>query len=118
MKKLSILLLICCSSYLINAQGTPVRPAQQVLDTIQIVDAACGQCKFNLKGTSCDLAVRIKGKAFFVDGTKIDDHGDAHADDGFCNKIRKAKVRGTVVNNRFVATSFELLPEKKAKQTD
>jgi hypothetical protein len=48
-----------------------------------------------------------------VDGTKIDDHGDAHAKDGFCEKVRKAEVRGNIVNNRFLASSFKLLPESK-----
>jgi hypothetical protein len=65
-----------------------------------------------MEGKACDLAVRIDGKAYFVDGTSIDSHGDAHAADGFlCRHM--AKVTGTVVNDRFVATSFELLPEQK-----
>lgn len=80
---------------------------------VQVVEASCGQCKFKLPGKSCDLAVRIDGKAYFVDGTKIDDHGDAHAEDGFCEAIRKAEVQGEVVNGRFKATYFKLLPEKK-----
>ena len=65
-----------------------------------------------MKGKSCDLAVRIDGKAYFVDGTTIDEHGDAHAKDGFCNTIRKASVTGKVENGRFKATSFTLLKEK------
>lgn len=77
---------------------------------IIVVEAACGQCKFQLQGKGCDLAVRIDGKAYFVDGTAIDDHGDAHADDGFCVAIRKAEVQGTIVNNRFKATYFKILP--------
>jgi hypothetical protein len=36
-----------------------------------------------MEGKACDLAVRIDGKAYFVDGTSIDSHGDAHAADGF-----------------------------------
>lgn len=80
---------------------------------VQVVEASCGQCKFKLPGKSCDLAVRIDGKAYFVDGTKIDDHGDAHAEDGFCEAIRKAEVQGTLVNGRFKATYFKLLPEQK-----
>jgi hypothetical protein len=80
----------------------------------QVVDAACGQCQFGLPGKSCDLAVRINGKAYFVDGSKIDSHGDAHAKDGFCNAIRKAAVSGEVVKGRFKATHFELLPEKES----
>ena len=78
----------------------------------QIVEASCGQCQFKMEGKSCDLAVRINGKSYFVDGTKIDDHGDAHAKDGFCEKIRKAEIKGSIVNNRFLATYFKLIPEK------
>jgi len=81
-------------------------------DTTQIVEASCGECQFGLKGKSCDLAVRINNKAYFVDGTSIDKHGDAHAKDGFCNAIRKAEVKGKIVDNKFVATYFKLLPEK------
>ena len=72
-------------------------------------EAACGQCKFGLKGTGCTLAVRVDGKAYFVDGTDIDSHGDAHADDGFCNAIKKAQVQGAIVNDRFKATYFKLV---------
>ena len=78
----------------------------------QIVETACGECQFGMKGKNCDLAVRIDGKPYFVDGTTIDEHGDAHAEDGFCNKIRKASVTGKVENGRFKATSFTLLKEK------
>lgn len=82
----------------------------------QVVEAACGQCRFGLKGDGCDLAVRIGGTAYFVDGTAIDDHGDAHASDGFCNAIRKAAVKGSIVNNRFAATYFKLMPEAATKK--
>jgi hypothetical protein len=79
----------------------------------QIVEASCGECNFGLKGKSCDLAVRIDGKAYFVDGTHINDHGDSHAKNGFCEAIRKAEVTGEIVGDRFKATSFVLLPEQK-----
>nr|WP_315139995.1 DUF6370 family protein [uncultured Flavobacterium sp.] len=78
----------------------------------QIVAAACGQCQFDMEGHGCELAVRIDGKCYFVDGTSIDSHGDAHADDGFCAAIRKAEVVGKIVNNRFQVTSFHLIPEE------
>lgn len=80
---------------------------------IQTVEAACGQCKLGLPGKTCDLAVRLDGKAYFVDGIHIDSLGDAHAKDGFCNAIRKAKVQGKVVKDRFVATYFVLVPDKE-----
>ncbi|MES1219625.1 MAG: DUF6370 family protein [Bacteroidota bacterium] len=54
---------------------------------IQNAEASCGQCNFHLKGKGCNLAVRINGKAYFVDGVDIDSFGDAHAKDGFCNAI-------------------------------
>jgi hypothetical protein len=75
-----------------------------------VVEAACGECQFELEGDGCDLAVRIDGQGYFVQGTSIDEHGDAHADDGFCNAIREARVTGHVEGQAFVADSFELLP--------
>jgi len=78
----------------------------------QIVEVSCGECQFGMEGKSCDLAVRIDGKTYFVDGTTIHDHGDAHAKNGFCNAIRKASVTGEIIENRFKATSFTLIAEK------
>lgn len=80
-----------------------------------VVDAGCGQCLLGLKGEKkgCDLAVRIDGKSYFVDGFKMDDLGDAHAKDGMCNAVRQAKVTGEIANGRFVASSFNLLPVEK-----
>jgi hypothetical protein len=73
------------------------------------VQAACGQCLFDLPGDGCDLAVRIRGEAWFVDGAHIDDHGDAHGTDGMCNTIREAEVVGSVDNGRFRVESFRLI---------
>jgi len=81
----------------------------------QIAEASCGQCQFGMEGKGCELAVRIDGKPYFVDGTSIDSHGDAHADDGFCTAIRKAKVVGEIKDNRFVVSDFKLLPEENKK---
>ncbi len=86
---------------------------------IQVVDAACGECQFGLTGKSCDLAVRINGQAYFVSGTSIDEHGDAHAKDGFCNAVRKASVQGEVKDGKFAATYFKLqdtVVKKKSKK--
>jgi len=110
MKTIIIFLLLSISVNVVSAQ-TPKLNSKLV--RFQVVEAACGQCQFKMEGKSCDLAVRINGKSYFVDGTKIDDHGDAHAKDGFCEKVRKAEVRGNIVNNRFLASFFKLLPESK-----
>lgn len=77
----------------------------------QEVDAGCGQCQLGLEGDGCDLAVRVDGETYFVDGTDIDDHGDAHADDGLCNTLRRAKISGEIVDGRVEASSFELVDE-------
>ena len=88
--------------------------SQQSKSKTQVVEAACGQCQFNMQGKKgCDLAVRINGKSYFVEGTKIDDHGDAHSQEGFCNAVRKAEVTGEVKGEKFVATSFKVLPAEK-----
>lgn len=76
---------------------------------LMVVEASCGECQFGLEGKGCDLAVRIDGTPYFVDGTDINSHGDAHADDGFCNAISKAEVQGEVVKGRFKASYFKLV---------
>ena len=76
----------------------------------QTVEASCGECQFDMEGTGCDLAVRIDGNAYYVDGSSIDEHGDAHSEHGMCNSIRKAIVTGEIKDDRFAATSFKLLP--------
>ena len=87
---------------------------------IQIVETSCGKCNFGMKSDDCSLAVRIKGRSYFVDGTGIDEYGDAHSKNGFCNAIRKAEVQGEIKGNRFVATYFKLIenssPKKKMKK--
>lgn len=115
----SLITLIICSFFAIqlNAQDSTSKTSKpDPTKKIMIVEASCGQCQFKIKGGGCDLAVRFDGKGYFVDGTKIDEHGDAHAEDGFCEAIRRAEVQGEVVNNRFVATYFKLIPEKPKKE--
>ena len=76
----------------------------------QVVEAGCGQCQLGMTEKSgCDLAIRIDGKSYFVDGTSIHDHGDAHADDGFCEAIRQANVKGEIIEGRFKSESFTII---------
>lgn len=104
---LAALTMFCMNA---NSQTTGSKPiAPDSTQKIQVAEAACGECRFGMKGKGCDLAVRIAGKRYFVDGTSIDQHGDAHASDGFCNAIRKAEVQGKIVDGRFKASYFKLL---------
>ncbi|UOQ52535.1 DUF6370 family protein [Hymenobacter cellulosivorans] len=111
---LFLLLLLGFSAVAARAQSAPAVAAAPAgpdkTREVRVVEAACGQCRLGLPGKSCDLAIRLDGKAYFVDGTTIDSHGDAHAKDGFCQTIRQAQVQGEIVDNRFKATSFQLLP--------
>ncbi len=82
----------------------------------QVVEASCGECQFGLDGDGCNLAIRVDGNILLVDGSSIDDHGDAHGDDGMCNCIRHAKVTGEIRAGRFIPTSFNVLPNDETKK--
>jgi len=83
---------------------------------IRVVEVSCGKCKLGLPGKTCDMAVRIDGKAYYADGADIDSFGDAHAQDGMCNAIRKAEVQGELVDNRFKISYIKILPEVKKEK--
>jgi Family of unknown function (DUF6370) len=116
MKKILVLL-----SFVFMAGAIQAQSKLAVADStkkILKVEASCGECQFKMEGKGCHLAVRMDGKSYFVDGTSIDDHGDAHGTEGFCEAIRKAEVQGEIVNNRFKATYFKILPLKKGEPAD
>lgn len=87
-----------------NAKTDVPNPDKKIL----IVEASCGECRFGLPGKGCNLAVRIDGQAYFVNGTNIDSYGDAHAKDGFCEAIRTAEVQGELIDNQFKLSYFKL----------
>ena len=77
-----------------------------------LVLTSCGMCNFGMKNKrGCSLAIQINETAYDVKGTGIDDHGDSHAKDGFCNAIRIANVDGEIRDNFFIANSFTLQNE-------
>ena len=112
----SIILFVCFSFFTVAAfaQTELKTSVPQEDKKTQVVEVSCGKCKLGLSGKTCDMAVRINGKAYYADGADIDSFGDAHAHDGMCNAIRKAEVQGDLVDNRFKITYIKLLPEKKA----
>jgi len=85
-------------------------------EKLYTVEATCGECNYGMEGDDCDLAIKFKGKTYFVDGVSITEYGHPHDKGGFCVAIRKAEVQGTVENGRFKATYFKLLSDK-SKQT-
>ena len=107
MKKIILILSILLISLSANAQKKE--------KTYKVL-AGCGQCQLEMiSKTGCDLAIQYAGKKYWVDGTNISDHGDEHASDGFCQTTRKAEVKGTFDGNKFIATSFTLIDNKKKK---
>jgi hypothetical protein len=110
MKKLLFGLMALIMFNAVNAQdSTSKKLVYNPKNPTYEVEASCGTCMFKMEGKGCHLAIKLKGKNYFVDGTSIDDHGDAHDKEGFCNAIKKAKVQGTVVGDRFLVTYFELI---------
>lgn len=77
----------------------------------QVANVSCGICNFKMTGEECDLAVEIDGKYYYTVGSGIDEHGDSHASDGFCNVIRKANVVGEIKHGVFYIESLQVLPE-------
>lgn len=105
---LSLLLFSSNSTFGQTAKSLQSKPDAQ--KKILLVEASCGECNFELPGKDCDLAVRIDGAAYFVDGVTIHDFGHPHDKNGFCVAVRKAEVQGEVSDGRFKASYFKLLP--------
>ena len=115
MKKIILILALTAGSVSLFAQQIQDSSRKKTSDTL-LVEASCGECRFGMKGKGCQLAIRINGNSYFVDGTSIDKHGDAHGKNGFCNAIRQAKVTGEIKDDRFLASSFVLLPSTAANK--
>ncbi|RYD90463.1 MAG: hypothetical protein EOP50_15930, partial [Sphingobacteriales bacterium] len=68
-------LALSCGAATVSAQTTTTVAAVPAVEK-KIVEASCGKCKFGMAGDDCALAVRINNKAYYVDGSDIDQHGD------------------------------------------
>lgn len=69
---------------------------------------SCGMCNFMNGDNDCALAIKIGSKVLKVRGVGIDDHGDSHDRDGYCNVIKKTYVEGIVRNNTFLPTKMDV----------
>ncbi len=114
MKLLFTIIFTCffvISSFSQTTKANTIQP--DATKAIQAVEVSCGKCKLGLPGKTCDMAIRINDKAYYVDGADIDSFGDAHAHDGMCNSIRKAEVQGELVDDRFKVSYIKVLPAVK-----
>ena len=106
----NLFLLCCIALFSLTATAQKIAKRYKVL-------AACGTCQFDsFSATACSLAIQVAGKIYWVDGSSLVDHGDEHAHNGMCETVRKAEVKGAFKGNRFNATSFTLLADKKKKK--
>jgi len=82
----------------------------------QTVDVACGKCIFSMEeAKGCPWAAEIDGKPYLMLGPMPEDHL-MHSPAGICNMRRQARVEGTIRQDRFVASSFELLPPENVPE--
>ncbi len=77
------------------------------LVSARTVEAGCGSCIYEMPGVEgCQLAVKIDGQPYLVTGTTVDAHGA-----GLCSAAKNAKVTGTIEDETFAATKFEILEQ-------
>jgi len=69
---------------------------------------SCGMCNFLTSENDCSMAIKIGSDIYKVSEKNIDDHGDSHASDGYCNVIKKVYVEGNVKSNKFFPTKMEI----------
>ena len=69
---------------------------------------SCGMCNFMTGDDDCSLAIKVGANTYKVNGIGIDEHGDSHAKDGYCNVIKKAYVEGKIKNNKFMPSKMDL----------
>ena len=118
MKTFTILAGLCLGSMLAagcasHEAAPPAAPAmaaagETVTLTDQVVDAGCAKCMFGAKLDDCETAIRVNGKVYLALGTCVPD-AEEHGK-GLCSNILKARVTGKIVGDKFMATSFTVLP--------
>lgn len=85
---------------------------------LMTLETSCGECSYGMEGTGCDVAVRLPEGTFYVDGVGISEFGNPHGEHGYCLALRKAEVQGEVVDGRFKATYYKLLPVDQSEQKE
>jgi hypothetical protein len=110
MKQILLTTLFLFGSCLLMAQSQKGKGTMDTRLPVLEMEAGCGMCMFGVKDKDCRLALRKDQKTYHVKGTNIDDHGDAHADDGFCNATHRTKVQGKIIGDTLIVSYFELIP--------
>ena len=89
------------SSILLFSQNKPKPRSAMKINLI--VDASCAKCQFYKKSDKdCLLAVEIDSDIYCVEKTTIDDHGDAHASDGFVMSSGRLMLKELLMMEGFI----------------
>ena len=100
------MLFVACGN---SSEEGPVSDPQELV--ARTVEAGCAMCIYEMEGVEkCTLAVKVDGQPYYVTGSTIFDHGDAHAADGICMTAREAVVDGKIEDGKVVATRLEFKP--------
>ena len=84
------------------------------------VEAACGQCRLGLPGRGSDLAMRARGRTYFVAETGTDGRGDVHARTAFatpCAKRGCSTRWWTASSTSSISSSYPPLRRRGRKPT-
>lgn len=99
--------LLAATTVLLFACGSTKQAGENIIGTYNV---SCGMCNFDMTGDDCALAIEVNDKYYYVEGSTLEAHGDAHAEDGLCTVVRQAQVKGSIQHGVFVAEKFEMLP--------
>jgi hypothetical protein len=94
---------------LLSGCGDDTPQASRNVD-LKAAQVACGTCKFDMNGSGCDAAIKVDGKAYWLDGMEVQGHHDMHKPGGICLTVRTADVKGTITGDRLTATQLALQP--------
>ena len=73
----------------------------------QIVEIGCALCQMGLECDKCQLAVKIADNTYFLEGVDLDEEAEYE----LCSVIKKAKIKGKISDNKFIAQNFEFIKE-------
>ncbi|MBI89882.1 MAG: hypothetical protein CMG60_07330 [Candidatus Marinimicrobia bacterium] len=68
---------------------------------------SCGMCNFMSQDNDCSLAIKVGKNVISVVDIGIDEHGDSHANDGYCNVIKKVYIEGVINYNKINVEKME-----------
>lgn len=86
---------------------TTMDQPEQELDIVQVAEVGCAQCQMGLPCDEHKLAVKIEDNVYYVEGVAMENL----AEYDYCSVIKKAKLKGHIVDTTFLAETIEFTAE-------